>query len=60
MRMRFWNGITRGDEKWDKLALGHFFDAIDRKLPRAFHSKARSHSPITALNGRVPGLQNIH
>ena len=24
MRMRFWNGITRGVEKWVKLALGHF------------------------------------
>ncbi len=24
MRMRFWSGITRENEKWVKLALGHF------------------------------------
>ena len=51
MHMRFCSGITRGQEKWVKLALGHFFVVTDRKLPRAFHSKARSHSPITTLGG---------
>jgi hypothetical protein len=51
MRMRFWSGITRGQEKWVKLALGHFLGVNDKWRPRAFHSKARSHSPITALRG---------
>ena len=50
MRMRFWSGITRGQEKWVKLALGHFLSCLTKLLPRAFHSKARSHSPITALH----------
>lgn len=51
MRMRFWFGITRGDEKWVKLALGHFLNATEASRPRVFQTKARSHHPITVLSG---------
>ena len=50
MRVRFWGENTRGLEKWVKLSLGHFFVKFDRPLTRAFHPKARSHDPITALS----------
>jgi hypothetical protein len=53
MRMRFGLGITRGDEKWVKLALGHFLNATEASRPRAFQPKSRSHSPITALAGVI-------
>ena len=48
MRMRFWRENTRDWEKSVSLSLGVFFGASDAS-PRAFHPKARSHSPITAL-----------
>ena len=43
MRMRFWIGITRGDEKWVKLALGHFFGC----------GTDRAHAPSNPKPGRT-------
>jgi hypothetical protein len=63
MRMRFWGGITRGHEKWVKLAIGHFL----RRPKNSFHApstpKPHAHGPITALRyyffERIKG-QNDH
>ena len=48
MRMRFWGENTRDGEKSVSLSLGVFIGASNVS-PRAFHPKARSHFPITAL-----------
>ena len=48
MRVRFWGENTRDGEKSVSLSLGVFIGASNVS-PRAFHPKARSHFPITAL-----------
>ena len=48
MRVRFWGENTRDWEKSVKLSLGDFLPA-PTSSPHAFHPKARSHFPITAL-----------
>jgi hypothetical protein len=55
--VRFWFESTRGNEKWVKLALGHFFPVTDKPLPRTFRTKARS--PFLVATTCVVGLDRF-
>ena len=48
MRMRFWGESTREFEKLVRLSSRNFLRCATSS-PHAFHPKARSHHPITAL-----------
>jgi hypothetical protein len=39
MRMRFWFEITRGNENWVKLALGHFLMRLTDRYHAPFEPK---------------------
>jgi hypothetical protein len=39
MRVRFWDEITRDNEKWVKLSLGHFFDCFKQGYRAPFTPK---------------------
>ena len=54
MRMRFWDESTREVEKLVRLSSRNFFRCATAS-PHAFHCKARSHYPITALCSLVAG-----
>jgi hypothetical protein len=49
MRMRFGSEITRGHEKWVKLALGHFLRCPKNSFHAPSTPKPHAHGPITAL-----------
>ena len=49
MRMRFWCESTRDTKNACDTVVAHFLLFPPDELPRAFHTKARSHFPITAL-----------
>ena len=54
MRVRFWGESTREKEKLVRLSSRNFFSCATAS-PHAFHPKARSHYPITALGSFMVG-----
>ena len=51
MRVRFWCESTRDTKNVCDTVVAHFLLLPPDELPRTFPTKARSHFPITALNG---------
>jgi hypothetical protein len=52
MGMRFWReSSARPGENLCDTVVANFLFLEQRSLPRAFHTKARSHFPITTLSG---------
>ena len=52
MRVWFWCENTRDGKNVCDTVVAHFLLFPPGELPRAFHTKARSHFPITALSCR--------
>ena len=54
MRMRFWSGITRGQEKWVKLSLGHFLEGSQSGYHAPFPPK-----PYMNASRKTSGIGSV-